>query len=704
MMSVVRLAGLLTQLYAACAASFAQPRVNPVLERARRIRLLVWVSVPVLVLFDSLVHPAAAFTMFDSLVDATKNESTTWFNTIRGMVTPTFTILATLEICWAAAIWAFEKDSLNSLAIEVIKKFMFIGFFYALLLHAGKWIPMVIETFTQVGDQTVDTANITTDSIVGDGLTIAAKLFAASLPVAVAMWAVPSEALGASIPGAEISYMTADFEMILCVIVCIAVLVAYVVVAAQFFTLKIESYILFAAGAIFLGLGASNWTKDYVSKYLNHAMHTGVRMLVLILTLSITLSAVKKVGTPPGLDVTGMLTLLGAALLQAIVAMRAPDMAGALMSGGGAGLTAGSGLGAARSAVGAGMGIAAKGISAAQGAGNLGKAVSAGHELMKSQDKTGAAAVLGGLRAVAGEVSKSLPGKLVNAIKAGGQGMGMGLGQGSMGQGMGQGGGGVLGGAGGQHQQGQKPGVFDIAKQNLRSRLPGAHGGEQGAPQAQAAAPGGSGPQTRGNTAHGGSGSGSTGPAPGSSANTGVASSPNIGADPSANIGAVPSPNTGAGPSANIGAAPSGNIGAVPSANIGAVPSANVSAVSSADGGSGTPVASGDGGVGGLGSPVASVSDDSPPSVNPADSGLQGPLPGSAAPPLSTPSLNRSRSAPRTPVTPTPVTPPNRLGNPALPGSRSAPGSGGTSQPGSSSERAASHTPGASSSNSIERT
>ena len=653
MMAVVRLAGLLTQLYAACAASFAQPCVNPVLERARRIRLLLWVCVPVGVLLESLVHPAAAFTMFDPLVDTTQTDSTTWFNKIQGMVTPTFTILGTLEICWAAAIWAFEKDSLNSLAVEVIKKFMFIGFFYTLLQYAGTWIPIVIDTFTQVGQKTVDTTNLTTDSIIGDGLTIAGKLFGISLAAATALWAVPSEALGTSVPGVEIGYMTADFEMFFCLIICMVVVVAYVVVAAQFFTLKIESYILFAAGAIFLGLGSNTWTKEYVSKYLSHAMHTGVRMLVLILTLSITLASVKKL-QPPALDVTAMLELLGAALLQAIVAMRAPDMAGALMSGGGAGLTAGSGLGAIRSTLGAAMGGAGKAISAGQGASNLGKAVKAGHELAKSENKTGTAAVVGGLRAAAGEVfkeskvgMKALPGKLASAIKTGGQGMGMGLGQGSMGQGsmgqgmmgqgmMGQGGGGLLGGAGGQHKPGQNPGVFDRANQSLRSRLPGAQ--DSGAGAAQTTPSGGGDPQSQGNTA--GSASG--------------------------NVGSGSDPASGArGSSAALGL--SGNVGL------------------GSDATSGT-----SGSVGAGGSAASSPSDDgSDPSAN------DGSAPSAAAPTLGVPALSSASSAASRAV-------PNRLRK--RNGSAPAFGSGVGSQLRPSGESAPSRTPGAPPSNSVEGT
>ena len=518
MTGIIRSFELLAQLYALYAARRAVLCRNPVLRRAYPIRWLMWVSVLVYGLYGLLAHPstAAAFSLFDPLVNTTQTQSFGWFNSIQGMVQTTFTLLGTIEICWAAAIWAFEKDSLNSLTVEVIKKLMFIGFFYTLLQYAGSWIPAIMQTFEFVGTTAagLDTT-ISTDSIIGDGLSLAGKLFGASIAIAVPLWAIPEEEAGFTIPGVEIGYMTADCEMILCIIVCIAVVIAYVIVAAQFFTAKVESYVLFAAGAIFLGLGSNSFTKEYTSKYISYAIHAGMRMLVLILILSITLNSVKSVGTPPGLDIPGMLTLLAAAVLQAILAMRAPDMASALMSGGGIGLSAGSALGAARGAVTAEMGAIAKIASAGQGASNLGKAVQAGHKLQQDDGKSGAAAMLGGLRAVAGEVAKAAPGHLMSSIKRHGQGGifgagqnpgGFGAGQNSSGSGGSQNSGGsgagqnssVSGGsqnsgASGAGQgvgsvRGQNPGVFDVANRNLRARLDEARNGQGQPPPAPPAA------------------------------------------------------------------------------------------------------------------------------------------------------------------------------------------------------------------------
>ncbi len=429
-------------------------------QRQRWLGGLLWLSLIALALFTLFIDSAwaatsqpiggetAEFTLFDSLETDAEEKSNSWFDVILALVRPTFLILATIEICWAAAIWAFEKDNLSSLAVEIIKKIMFIGFFFTLLQFAPEWIPTITATFQEVGETASGTGPITTDGIIATGLALI-KL----------VW---SEA-----PTGLFSVLGKLGQILVACFVTIGIIIAYVVLAAQYFTLKIESYILFAAGAIFLGLGSSSWTKEYVSKYLNYAINVGVRLLVLILVLSLLLSTVSDMGASFSFDYTPLLKLLAVAILQAILGIKAPEMAGALLSGG-IGLSAGSATGAVSSAMGgvataAGLatGGVAKAASAAQGMGNLGKAVSAGRDIAKQQGKTGASASLSGLGTAAGQAAKVLPGKVMDAIKGrGGHGAGANLGAGAAG----------AAGAAAGGRSGQNPGLFDQTKQILQGR------------------------------------------------------------------------------------------------------------------------------------------------------------------------------------------------------------------------------------------
>ena len=399
---------------------------HPVLRRARHLRWLLWISFAGLVLFLLAAPPAeAAFRLFDPMMDEVQNQSTNnWFTSIQGLVRPTFLILGTIEICWAAAIWAFEKDSLNSLSIEIIKKIMFHGFFYAVLLYAQDWIPAITNSFQTAGEIATQAPTLSTDTIIQMGLDVIGKLWAQAVSTILPIIAVdPEEILGTANPVAYAVLALGEAQYVLTAIATVIIAFAYVVVAAQYFTLKLESYVLFAAGAIFLGMGSSSFTRDYVTKYLNYAINVGVRLLVLILILSITLNEVSQQGSGftfgNAFDYSGLLGVMAAAVLQAILAMKAPDMAGALM-GGGPGLTAGGIFNTVLSTAaqmqtvrgllgGAARGAAAEGAAAGSGRGgptgpygsgpgSLRNAVSAGQGAMLPQpNRVGATAALEGL-------------------------------------------------------------------------------------------------------------------------------------------------------------------------------------------------------------------------------------------------------------------------------------------------------------------
>jgi type IV secretion system protein TrbL len=343
MSGLVQTLRLVGRTYADYSTERAHKPLHPALRQVRQVRWVLWISFAGLALYVMYARPAAAaFALFDPIVDSANQDSQTWFTAIQGLVRPTFLMLGTIELCWAAAIWAFEKDSLNSLAIEVIKKIMFHGFFYALLQYAPVWIPSIVNSFQTAGEAAIGTqTTLTTDSIIEMGLDVIGKIWTQT---AAYEWSItafdPEEVLGTANPVAYAFLALAGAQYVLAAITSIIVAFAYVIVAAQFFTLKVESYVLFAAGAIFLGMGSNSFTKDYVTKYLNYAINVGVRLLVLILILSLTLTAVNKMGIGSVFDPKALLGVMAAAVLQAILAIKAPDMAGALLNGS-PGLTAG---------------------------------------------------------------------------------------------------------------------------------------------------------------------------------------------------------------------------------------------------------------------------------------------------------------------------------------------------------------------------
>lgn len=400
--------------------------------------------------------------VFDPIVDGIADTAIGpfgWRSIITGLLVNTFRILAVIEICWAAAIWAFEKDSLNSLAIEFIKKIMFIGFFYMLLTYptAQNWIYTIPDSFVSIGEQAIKCKNLSTDAILSDAIYYIDSIWQAA----------PQDFFG--ILGALGKIIVADF-------VSLGVLISYVIIAAQYFTLKVESYIMLVASTVFLVFGISSWTNEYVGKYLNYAINVGVRLLVLILVLGLA----KDITVMQGFtfDYGPLFQVLAIVILQAILAVKAPELAGALLNGVG-GLSAGGAAGSAASVSGglksavstaaglvtggtaAAMGALRTAVSAAQGA-SPGKAANSGNS--PAQGKSGAVA---GLGTPAGGVAQQGSQRLTSATKSGASSSGMGKSASG-------------GGTGQSRLAGQNPGTFAAARQNPKQQQLAPSGGGSG--------------------------------------------------------------------------------------------------------------------------------------------------------------------------------------------------------------------------------
>ncbi len=331
------------------------------------------------------------FSLFDGIQSTAELQSRDWLGSISRLANSTFRLLAVLEICWAAAIWAIEKDNLSSLAAEMIQKIMFIGFFYALLQYAPSWIPTIIDTFREVGQRTLaSTREITPDSVMSRGLNLIDTMWAAR-------------------PTGFIGVITHLGQYVVAAIVSIGILISSVVIALQLLALNIESYILLAAGAFLLALGSSRWTSEYVSKYLQYALGVGMRLLVLLLILGLTNNVLENLELED-FEFTPLLRLLAVVLMQAILALKAPEMGSALMSGG-IGFSAGAMKSSVNSitsatssavgtAAGAAKGLANTGISGIQGVKNAVGLAKAGSEL-----KNVAGAAAGGAAAVGAAAS-----------------------------------------------------------------------------------------------------------------------------------------------------------------------------------------------------------------------------------------------------------------------------------------------------------
>jgi type IV secretion system protein TrbL len=190
-----------------------------------------------------------------------------WFAAVEASATKLFTLLAAIEVAWTLTLIVLEHSDFHSLAAILIRKVMWIGIFYALLVNGQSWIPWIIQSFGILGQRAAGVnGRIAPSNVLSMGLNI----------------------FGSLLSGASKAGFLTDFGMAASLVLAAFVtLLAYVIVTIQFVAAMVESYIVIGAGFIFLGFGGSRWTMPYVERYIGLAISIGIKLMTLYLLIGV---------------------------------------------------------------------------------------------------------------------------------------------------------------------------------------------------------------------------------------------------------------------------------------------------------------------------------------------------------------------------------------------------------------------------------
>src|SRR5580693_526618 len=97
-----------------------------------------------------------------------------WVANIAGYANALFGSLAVIEFAWSAAVMVLEKADLQSWTAALVRKIMWIGGFYMLLINGPVWIPFIIDSFTQIGQNSSGVMSISPSNVFGQGIVVAA--------------------------------------------------------------------------------------------------------------------------------------------------------------------------------------------------------------------------------------------------------------------------------------------------------------------------------------------------------------------------------------------------------------------------------------------------------------------------------------------------------------------------------------------------
>jgi type IV secretion system protein TrbL len=296
-----------------------------------------------------------------------------WTTNIWVYANALFGLLAVIEFAWSAAVMLLEKADLQSWTAALVRKIMWIGAFYMLLLNGRIWIPAIIDSFNQIGA-----------GAAGFGVTLSpGDIFSQGLTIAAALVDAATGAGFLTNPGTSLSMALS----------ALLVVIAYIVITLNFVVTVVESYLVVSVGFIFLGFGGSRWTVPYLERYIGLAVSIGIKIILLYCLISAGLglgngwlAEAQGIGTAPHPSMTAF-DVMGAALIFMMLCWQIPKLFAAVL-GGAPALTGGdlvstgimvasAGL-AVSSAAAAGVGAIAGGAAALSGTGSAASAGSTG--------------------------------------------------------------------------------------------------------------------------------------------------------------------------------------------------------------------------------------------------------------------------------------------------------------------------------------
>ncbi|HEX4133576.1 MAG TPA: P-type conjugative transfer protein TrbL [Bryobacteraceae bacterium] len=252
------------------------------------------------------------------MLDQYRAQRIQWTTNVWPYANALFGILATIEFAWSAAVMLLERTDLQSWTSALVRKIMWIGAFYTLLLNGRIWIPAIIDSFEQIGQTSSGFAGISPSAVFAQGINIA----------------------GALMDGASTSaFFTNTGTCLALVFSAVLIVLAFCGVTIQFIVAMVESYIVVAAGFLFLGFGGSRWTAPYVERFIGLGVATGVKIMILYLLIGVGMNVsvgwiadAQQVGVSPS-PAMGAFGIMGSSLIFLMLCWQAPKLFAAVLGG-----------------------------------------------------------------------------------------------------------------------------------------------------------------------------------------------------------------------------------------------------------------------------------------------------------------------------------------------------------------------------------
>lgn len=223
-------------------------------------------------------------------------------------------ILSIITVAWHALMWSFDESG-NALK-DFIRKIIFIGAFIFIIKSFPWLVKCVISGFEWVGNTAGNQANA---SIVNDP----SEIMIQGIRVCANLVTEISNS----------STITALGHLMICFSEFLAIILCFLIIAAQVFLVNVELAIITTLGVMLIPFGVWKPTAFIAEKLFGAIISYGVQLMVLAFIISVSLPFLRQLALPPDPSLLDFVnTFFGAALL-AFLAWHAPRVAAGMISG-----------------------------------------------------------------------------------------------------------------------------------------------------------------------------------------------------------------------------------------------------------------------------------------------------------------------------------------------------------------------------------
>src|SRR6266478_9061901 len=254
-------------------------------------------------------------TILNDIVRDYEAISTSWFSALGPIAHRIFWILVAIQLTWSAIWWVLDREDGLGVLSSLLRQVLAIGFFYALLLNGGAWIPAIIQGFSRAGARASGVADLSPTGVFDQGLALANQILNAV------------EGLG---------LLEGVFPSLVAALTALVVVVSFAIIAAQLVVALVESFIVIGAGVLFVGFSGARWTKFLTERYLSYVASISVKLFVLYLIMGVGMGIAARwvsVLNRGGFSPIPFFYVMGGSLVFLFLTWHIPSVAAAMMVG-----------------------------------------------------------------------------------------------------------------------------------------------------------------------------------------------------------------------------------------------------------------------------------------------------------------------------------------------------------------------------------